>query len=172
MRNYRSLDPCPTLPFINTPPPLSEQHCVLFPSNLFWHFSVALAVGGRGRGMDKNRNGLPLTVPQAHCWGSWVFNSGGGGIDRAPQNLGSGGHQEKGSIDRAINHELWCRRRRIFFWALKMVKFFFTKYTANDDFSEPPQRADSKNAIFSFSRIFLGGQGHLRAPGVSLGRSR
>ena len=43
-----------------------------------------------------------------------------------------------------------------------MVKNYSTKSMANDDFSEPPRRADSKNPIFSFSR-FLG-------PGVRLRR--
>ena len=39
---------------------------------------------------------------------------------------------------------------------------------ANRDFSEPPQRADSKNPIFIFCQFL--GLGHLRSPGVSLGR--
>ena len=39
---------------------------------------------------------------------------------------------------------------------------------ANDDFSEPPRRADSQNCIFISSRIL--GPGHLRGSGVSLGR--
>ena len=48
-----------------------------------------------------------------------------------------------------------------------MVNFFFTKYMANDDFLEPPRRADSKNPIFIFCRL---GLGHLRGPGsVSVG---
>ena len=38
---------------------------------------------------------------------------------------------------------------------------------ANDDFSEPARRADSKNPISIFCRFF--GLGHLRGPGVSLG---
>ena len=54
-----------------------------------------------------------------------------------------------------------------FFRALKLVDFFFTKCMANDDFSEPPRRADSKNPIFFFSRFL--GLGHLRGPGVRLG---
>ena len=37
---------------------------------------------------------------------------------------------------------------------------------ANDDFSEPPQRADSKNTIFIFSRFL--GLGHLQGLGVRL----
>ena len=44
----------------------------------------------------------------------------------------------------------------------------FTKYMANDDFSETPRRADSKNPIFISCRLL--GLGHLRGPGVSLGR--
>ena len=47
-----------------------------------------------------------------------------------------------------------------------MVNFFSTKYMANDDFSEPPRRADSKNPIFFFCRVL--GLGHPRCPGVSL----
>ena len=39
---------------------------------------------------------------------------------------------------------------------------------ANDDFSEPPQRADSKNPIFFFSRFL--GLGHLQGLGFRLGR--
>ena len=46
--------------------------------------------------------------------------------------------------------------------------FFSTKHMANDDFSERPRRADSKNLIFIFSRILR--PGHPRGPGVSLGR--
>ena len=49
-----------------------------------------------------------------------------------------------------------------------MVNFFFAKYMANDVFSEPPRRADSKNPIYTFSRIL--GPGHLWVRGVSLGR--
>ena len=49
-----------------------------------------------------------------------------------------------------------------------MVNFFFMNYMANDEFSEPPRRADSKNPIFIFRRFL--GPGHLRGPGVSLGR--
>ena len=39
---------------------------------------------------------------------------------------------------------------------------------ANDDFSEPPRRADSKNPIFFFSQFL--GLGHLPGLGVRLGR--
>ena len=49
-----------------------------------------------------------------------------------------------------------------------MVNCFFAKYMANDDFSKPPRRADSTNPIFIFCRIL--GPGHLRGPGVSLGK--
>ena len=55
-----------------------------------------------------------------------------------------------------------------FFGALKLVDFFFTKYMANDDVSEPPRRADSKNPIFFFCRFW--GLGHLQDPGIRLGR--
>ena len=49
-----------------------------------------------------------------------------------------------------------------------MVKIFLTKDMANDDFSEPPGHADSKNPIFIFCRIL--GRGHLWGPGFRLGR--
>ena len=39
---------------------------------------------------------------------------------------------------------------------------------ANDDFSEPPRRADSKNPIFIFGRFLC--LGHLQGLGVNLGR--
>ena len=44
-----------------------------------------------------------------------------------------------------------------------IVLFFFTKHMANDDFSEPPRRADPQNSIFIFYRIL--GAGHLRVEG-------
>ena len=47
-------------------------------------------------------------------------------------------------------------------------KFPPPKSMADDDLSEPPRRADSKNPIFIFCLIL--GLGHLRGPGVSLGR--
>ena len=43
------------------------------------------------------------------------------------------------------------------------------KSMANDEFSEPPQCADSRNPIFCFADFFLG-LGHLRGPGISLVR--
>ena len=55
-----------------------------------------------------------------------------------------------------------------FFLSIKNGQFFFTKYLANDDFSEPPRRADSKNPIFIFCRFL--GPGHFQGPGVSFGR--
>ena len=49
-----------------------------------------------------------------------------------------------------------------------MVNFFSTKYMANDEFSEPPRRADSKTPIFIF-RPNLGP--HLfQGLGVSFGK--
>ena len=78
-------------------------------------------------------------------------------VDRAPQNLGAGvGKRAQLTGPLLRYYEGWRQRRRIFFSALKMVNFFFTKYMANDDFSDPPQCADSKNPIFIFCRI-LGG---------------
>ena len=57
----------------------------------------------------------------------------------------------------------------IFFLSIENVcLFFFFNTMANNDCSEPPQRADSKNPIFIFCRIL--GPCHLRGPGVSLGR--
>ena len=49
-----------------------------------------------------------------------------------------------------------------------MGKNFLSKYMANDDFSEPPRRTDSKNPIFIFCRFL--GLVHLQGPGVSLVR--
>ena len=50
-----------------------------------------------------------------------------------------------------------------------MIKnFFFTEYMANDDFSEPPRRADSK--MFIFISLPNSGSGSPPGPGVSLGR--
>ena len=44
-----------------------------------------------------------------------------------------------------------------------VIIFFFTKYMAKDDFSEPPRRANSHNSIFIFLPNF--GPGHLWAQG-------
>ena len=65
---------------------------------------------------------------------------GGGGGNRAPKiGVGMGGG--KGSIDR--HHSLVSMNSGI-----QNGQFFFTKYMASDDFSEPPRHADSKNPIF------------------------
>ena len=86
----------------------------------------------------------------------------GGGVNRGPQNGGGGSGKRAQLTGPSISHyELWWRRRR-------NGQFFFTKYMANDDFSEPPRRTDSTNPIFTFCRFL--GLGHLRGPGVSLGR--
>ena len=60
----------------------------------------------------------------------------------------------------------------LFLRTLKMVILFSpTKYVANDDFSEPPRRADSRNYIFIFFLpIFFFWSGSPPGPGVSLGR--
>ena len=63
---------------------------------------------------------------------------------------GGGGGRENGSIDRTINRLL--------------ETFFSTKYMANDDFSEPPRRADAKIPFSFFCRNL--GPGHLRGPGL------
>ena len=44
------------------------------------------------------------------------------------------------------------------------------KCMANDDFSEPPRRADSKNPIFIFFLAEVWVRVTLGAPGVNLGR--
>ena len=91
--------------------------------------------------------------------GSRVFNFGGGGV------------REKGSIDRTISQLLWTlapKAWKILLSIRKWSSFFPTKYMANDEFSEPPRRADSNNAIFIFCRIL--GPGHFWGPGVSLAR--
>ena len=92
---------------------------------------------------------------------------GGGSIE--PPKTGGGGSGKRAQLTGPFvsHYEHWRQRRRNFL-PLKMVKIFFTKYIANDDFSEPPRRADSENPIFSFCRFL--GPGHLRGLGVSLGR--
>ena len=83
--------------------------------------------------------------------GSRVFNcggGGGGGLNRAPITGGGSGKRAQLTGPSISYHKLWCQRPRKFFSAFKMVKLFFTKSMANDDFSEPPRRADSKNPIF------------------------
>ena len=54
-----------------------------------------------------------------------------------------------------------------------MVNFFFlTKHMANDDFSEPPRRTDSKSPIFIFFFADYWVRVTSGARGVSLGRTR
>ena len=114
--------------------------------------------------------GDPLTCSVClGCKGAERLSIGGGG-NRAPQNGGGGGVWEKGSIDRTINQlrgNLALKAPKIF-WRIKNGQIFCPKYTASDDFSEPPRRTDSKNPIFILCRFL--GLGHLRGPGVSLGR--
>ena len=50
-----------------------------------------------------------------------------------------------------------------------MMKCVLTKCMANDDFSGPLRRPDSENPILVVCRIW--GPGHLRDPGVRLGRN-
>ena len=49
-----------------------------------------------------------------------------------------------------------------------MLKIFFTKYMANDDFSDPLDALIPKIPFSFFCRLL--GLGHLRGPGVSLVR--
>ena len=102
-----------------------------------------------------------------------VFNGGGGGGSIGPPKTGWVGIGKRAQLKLLISDcEVWRRRRRQFFWPLKMVNPppppTTTKSMANDDFSDRPRRADSKNPIFIFRRI--SGPGHLQGPGVSLGR--
>ena len=53
---------------------------------------------------------------------------------------------------------------KIFSFEKGELFFFSTKYMANDDCSESPQRAGSRNPIFIFCQIL--GPDHLRGPGV------
>ena len=94
------------------------------------------------------------------------LGGGGGGLNRAPKNWGFG---KRAQLTGALisYYELWPKAPKIFS-SIKICFFFFTKYMANDDFSEPPRRADSKNPIFIFCPFL--GLGHLRGPGFSLGR--
>ena len=69
-----------------------------------------------------------------------------------------------------INQLLWTLAPKAlkFFLSIKSGRSFPpTKYMANDDFSEPPRRTDSKNPIFIFCRIL--GLGHLRGLGLVSG---
>ena len=54
------------------------------------------------------------------------------------------------------------------FSSTKIGRFFSPNFMTNDDFSEPPRRADSKKSIFFFSRFLR--LGHLQGLGVRLGR--
>ena len=55
------------------------------------------------------------------------------------------------------------------FLSIKIGQIFFANYMANDDFSEPPRRADSKSPVFIFFcqfSVWVTSE----ARGVSLGR--
>ena len=66
-------------------------------------------------------------------------------------------------------YELGRQRRRKFFLSIENgPKKRFAKYMTDEDFSEPPRRADSKNPIFIFCRCL--GPGHPWGLGVRLGR--
>ena len=93
---------------------------------------------------------------------------GMGGLIDPPKT--GGGVQEKGSIDRTIQ-QLFMNsgaKGAEIFESISNGQFLFTKYMANDDISEPPRCAASKNLIFFFCRVL--GLGDLWGPGVSFGR--
>ena len=84
---------------------------------------------------------------------------GGGGGQQSPPKLGGGESGKRAQLTSPLisYYKLWRQRCQKFLCALKMVKFFSTKYMANDDFSETPRRADSKNRIFFFLPFFRSG---------------
>ena len=131
-----------------------------------------LTMGGSER-LCKNTGYRPLYCC-VEAWGSRGFHfcwGGGGGVDRAPQYWGGGRVGKRAQLTEPLisYYEFWCQRRQKFFSALKMVNFFSHQIQmANDDFSETPRCADSKNPIFIFCQILV--PGHLRGPGVSHGR--
>ena len=86
------------------------------------------------------------------------FSTGVGGSIESPKNGPKGGFGKR-ALDRTIDQLLWALVLKApkMVLALKMVKFFFTKYMANDDFSEPPRRADSENPIVIFLPNFWSG---------------
>ena len=95
---------------------------------------------------------------------------GGGLCSQISENLDWGwqegrGVWEKGSIDRTINRVLMTLAEKNF--GHRNGPIFSTKHMSNDDFSEPPRRADSKNPVFFFfSELWVwvtsGGQGQSR----------
>ena len=83
-------------------------------------------------------NGPPPGATQL-VWGSRGFQFRGGGW-------------EKGSMDRTLvsYDDLWHEGAEKFL-SIESGQFFWsTKCMANDDYSEPPRRADSKKTVFSF----------------------
>ena len=94
------------------------------------------------------------------------------GVPHGRSGGGGGGGWKRAQLTGPLisYNGLWRQRQPEFFSALKISSIIFSaKYMANDDFSKTPRRADSTNLIFIFFCRILG-PGHLRGPGVSLGR--
>ena len=70
-----------------------------------------------------------------------VFTSGGGGGSIEPPKTG-GGFEKRAQLTGTINQSLRSRAPKApkIFLSIKIGRFFFTKYMANDDFSEPSTR--------------------------------
>ena len=85
--------------------------------------------------------------PNGASGGVGSSTPGGRGVDRAPQDWGV---REKGSVDRTINQLLSTLAPTApkMFFSIENGQNVFTKSMANDDFSEPPRRADSKKFHF------------------------
>ena len=100
------------------------------------------------------------------------FRGGGGGAIEPPKTGGGGGgFGKRAQLTGTINQSLGSLAPKApkTFLSTKIGRFFFTKHMANDDFSEPPRRADSKNPIFFFPRFL--GLSHLQGPGIRLVRN-
>ena len=95
-----------------------------------------------------------------HCRGRRVCNSRGLGSTEPPPpppQMGRGIREQAQLTAPFISYsELRHRRRRRFVEHWKSSFFFLAEFnTANDDFSEPPRRADSKTPIFILCRILV-----------------
>ena len=75
--------------------------------------------------------------------GTRVSVPGGGGVN-GPPKLGGGRFGKRAQLTGPL---ISYHKRKIFL-SIKNGQMIFAKYMANDDFSEPPRRADSRNPIF------------------------
>ena len=127
-------------------------------------------LGGSGKG--PNGQGLPIeirgmsdvsdprmTLPDPYC----PLGGGGGGQWRLPKIEGRSGKGPNQQDHSSVIMNSGAKGAENFL-SIGNGQNFLNKYMANDGFSEPPRRADSKNSIFIF------GPGHLRGPGVRHGR--